>query len=60
VHVKESEPIGLSKLLTGQTAVLGFPWTVLDSLFIALPLSVTAMIVGIWIDHRREPVAAED
>jgi SSS family solute:Na+ symporter len=59
VHVAESEPLGLAKLLTGETAVLGFPYTVIDSLFIALPLSVAALLIGTWIERGREPVAAE-
>jgi len=60
VHVKESSVLGLAEALTGNTAVLGFPWTVIDSLFIALPLSIAALLIGTWIERRAEaaPVTA--
>jgi len=58
VHVKESDVIGLANLLTGQNAVLGFPWTVLDPLIVALPLSVAALLIGIYWDRRRTAQAA--
>jgi hypothetical protein len=37
--------------------VLSFPWTVVDALFIALPLSILAMIIGTMIERRRAPEA---
>jgi SSS family solute:Na+ symporter len=53
VHVKESKELGLSNALTGSDAVLGFPWTVVDPLIIALPLSVVALLVGLYLDRLR-------
>ncbi len=53
VHLKESQPIGLSKLLTGQDALLGAPWTVVDPLVIALPISVGVLVIGWVLDANR-------
>ena len=50
VHVKESSALGISKFLTGQDAVLGMPWQVIDPLVIALPISVVALAVGWALD----------
>lgn len=44
-HVKESSVIGLSQTLFGKPALLGFPWVVVDPLFIALPVSIILTIV---------------
>ena len=59
VHVAESEPLGLAKLLTGETSVLGFPYTVIDSLFVALPLAVIALLIGTWLERRSAGAPAE-
>ncbi|MCG7845060.1 MAG: sodium:solute symporter family protein, partial [Methanomassiliicoccales archaeon] len=56
VHVKESKELGLANLVTGNDAVLGFPWTVIDPLLIALPLSVLALFIGWWLETRRADV----
>jgi len=53
VHKAESSVLRVSEMITGNPSVLEFPWTVVDSLFIALPLSVIAMIVGTLIERRR-------
>ena len=59
VHQAESSVLRVSELITGNPSVLEFPWTVVDSLFIALPLSVIAMIVGMLIERKRAPATAE-
>jgi SSS family solute:Na+ symporter len=59
VHIKESSVLGFSKFLFGSDAVLGFPYTVIDSLFIALPLSIAALIIGTWLERRKAPKAIE-
>ncbi|KAF5049175.1 Osmoregulated proline transporter OpuE [anaerobic digester metagenome] len=46
VHAAEAKPIGLSQTLFGMPTLLGAPWTAIDPLIIALPLS-TLVIVGI-------------
>ena len=52
VHIKESQPLGISMFLFGKDAVLGQPWTVLDPLFIALPLSTLTLAVFWWVDRQ--------
>lgn len=39
VHAAEAKPIGLSQALFGTPTLLGAPWTVIDPLVFALPLS---------------------
>jgi len=53
VHLKESQALGISKFLFGQDAVLGAPWTVVDSLVIALPISIAALAIGWALDTHR-------
>jgi SSS family solute:Na+ symporter len=62
VHIKESQPLGISMLLFGKDAVLSMPWQVVDPLVIALPLSVTALALFWGIERfvlagRGEEVA---
>jgi SSS family solute:Na+ symporter len=52
VHIKESQPLGISMLLFGKDAVLGQPWQVLDPLFIALPLSTITLAAFWWVDRQ--------
>ncbi len=44
VHLAESKPLGISQALSGSPAILGYPWTVIDPLVIALPLSIVVMV----------------
>lgn len=44
LHVKESAAFGLSQGLFGKDALLPFPWTHIDPLFYALPLSTIVFI----------------
>jgi SSS family solute:Na+ symporter len=53
VHEAESKVLGISNLLFGQAALLGAPWTVIDPLVIALPLSTAALVV-VWLFTRTE------
>ncbi|MGD0818960.1 MAG: sodium:solute symporter family protein, partial [Methanomassiliicoccales archaeon] len=53
VHVKESSVLGICKFLTGKDALLGNPWQVIDSLIIAMPLSIAALAIGWYIDTRK-------
>jgi SSS family solute:Na+ symporter len=46
VHVKESSVLGISNIITGQPAILGNPWQVIDPIVIALPISVAALVAG--------------
>jgi len=51
VHIKESEPLGLSMLLFGQKAILPMPWQVVDPIVIALPLSIIALVAVLAIER---------
>ena len=46
VHTPEAKPIGISQALFGVPTVLGYPWSAIDPLVIALPLS-TIVIVAV-------------
>jgi SSS family solute:Na+ symporter len=54
VHIKESSILGVCKFLTGQDAILGMPWQVVDPMVIALPVSIIALVVG-WVYETRLP-----
>lgn len=45
VHVAEAKPLGLCQALFGQASLLGLPWSVIDPLVIALPVSCIVMAV---------------
>jgi solute:Na+ symporter, SSS family len=51
VHIKESEPLGLSMLIFGQKAILPMPWQVVDPLVIALPLSIIALVAVLAVER---------
>ncbi len=60
VHTKESQPLGICKALFGKDSLLvGTPWTVVDSLVIAIPLSILALFIGWYIDKRRNNLLPE-
>jgi SSS family solute:Na+ symporter len=44
VHGSEAKILGISKALTGAQTLLGLPWSVIDPLIIALPLSLIVMV----------------
>jgi len=52
VHVAEAKPLGICQMLTGQVTLLGAPWTVIDPLIIALPVSAIVMAV-MQIQYNR-------
>ncbi|QXO93812.1 sodium:solute symporter family protein [Methanospirillum purgamenti] len=45
VHTAEAKVLGISQLLTGAVTILPAPWTVIDPLVIALPISLIVMVV---------------
>ena len=45
VHAAEAKTLGISQFLTGAQTVLGLPWSVVDPLVIALPISLIVMII---------------
>lgn len=58
VHKAESSVLGISQLLSGQPAVLGMPWQVVDPLIIALPLSAITLAV-VWTLDRKPEIKEE-
>ena len=44
VHTPEAKPIGISQALFGVPTVLGYPWSAIDPLVIALPLSAIVIV----------------
>ncbi|WP_430790790.1 sodium:solute symporter family protein [Virgibacillus flavescens] len=57
-HVKEASAFGISKALFGKDTLLGFPWTFVDPLFYALPLSAIALVV-VSLMTKQQPVEVE-
>jgi SSS family solute:Na+ symporter len=54
IHIKESKELGICKALFGSDSLLaGTSWTVVDSLVIAIPLSILALFIGWYIDRTR-------
>ena len=45
IYAKGAASLGISNLLFGKTTLAGFPWTVVDPIVIALPLSALTMVV---------------
>ena len=56
LHVAESEPFGISMALFGKPALLPFPWTHVDPLFYALPVSALVYII---VSLCTKPPAAD-
>lgn len=45
VHAAEAKPLGLCQAIFGKVTLLGAPWTAVDPLVIALPVSLVVMVV---------------
>jgi len=45
VYAKGAASLGITMALFGKSALVGFPWTVIDPIVIALPLSTVTMVV---------------
>jgi SSS family solute:Na+ symporter len=58
VHEAEAAPIGICKLLFGTNALLGFPYSVIDPLVVAMPLSIAAL-AAVWLLTRHTHDAGE-
>jgi SSS family solute:Na+ symporter len=48
IHAAESKPLGLCQFIFGKPALLPLPWTVIDPIIIALPVSAAIMILMQW------------
>ncbi len=54
IHAAESKPLGLCQLLFGMPALLPLPWTVIDPIIIALPISAVIMILIQWQSEKQK------
>ncbi|MCK8818066.1 sodium:solute symporter family protein [Natroniella sulfidigena] len=45
MHLAESKPLGIARLIFGRDALFEFPWTHVDPLFYALPISAIVFVV---------------
>lgn len=57
VHVKESSVLGLSNAIFGVNSVLPMPWGVVNPIVIALPVSIAALIIAIFIENQKKECA---
>jgi len=58
VHIKESSVLGICKFIFGKDALLGSPYTVIDPLVIAIPISVGTLILAWALDPARKAKAS--
>ncbi|MCM3718709.1 sodium:solute symporter family protein [Fictibacillus phosphorivorans] len=63
-HLKEASAIGLSQAIFGKATLLPFPWTHVDPLFYALPLSTFVFIAVTLMDksanvNKQQPEKAK-
>ncbi|OPY34195.1 MAG: sodium/panthothenate symporter [Methanomassiliicoccales archaeon PtaU1.Bin124] len=58
VHIKESSVLGICKFFFNKDALLGSPYTVIDPLVIAMPISIIALIVAWALDPARKAAKA--
>jgi SSS family solute:Na+ symporter len=57
VHAAEAKPLGLCQAIFGMPALLGSPWTAIDPIVIALPISFVVMGVLQLQCSADQPVA---
>jgi len=57
-HAAEAKPLGLCQAIFGKVTLLGAPWTAVDPIVIALPISLLVMVVLQVQAGKAEPAAA--
>jgi SSS family solute:Na+ symporter len=57
-HAAEAKPLGLCQAIFGKATLLGSPWTAVDPIVIALPVSMIVMVALQWQYGRDQPGAA--
>jgi len=57
-HAAEAKPLGLCQALFGKVTLLGAPWTAVDPIVIALPISLVVMVVMQLQAGKAQPTAA--
>ena len=56
-HAAEAKPLGICQALFGKVTLLGSPWTAVDPIIIALPVSMVVMILTQWQSGKQKPSA---
>lgn len=56
-HAAEAKPLGICQAIFGKVTLLGSPWTAVDPLVIALPISLVVMVLMQWQSGRQQPSA---
>ncbi|AGB01358.1 sodium:solute symporter family protein [Methanoregula formicica] len=56
-HAAEAKPLGLCQALFGKVTLLGAPWTAVDPIVIALPISLIVMVVMQVQAGKAQPAA---
>jgi len=54
-HAAEAKPLGLCQAIFGKVTLLGSPWTAIDPIVIALPISLFVMVVMQWQIGKTPP-----
>jgi SSS family solute:Na+ symporter len=57
-HAAEAKPLGLCQAIFGKVTLLPSPWTAVDPIVIALPVSMIVMIILQWQYGKEQPAAA--
>jgi SSS family solute:Na+ symporter len=59
-HAAEAKPLGICQAIFGKVTLIGSPWTAVDPIVIALPVSLVVMILMQWQSGKQHtaPVAA--
>ncbi len=55
VHAAEAKPLGLCQMLFGKASLLPLPWSVVDPIVIALPISLIVMVVMQVRNGKAQP-----
>jgi len=56
-HAAEAKPLGICQAIFGTVTLLGSPWTAVDPLVIALPISLIVMVLMQWQSGKQQPAA---
>jgi SSS family solute:Na+ symporter len=56
-HAAEAKPLGLCQAIFGKVTLLGSPWTAIDPIVVALPISLVVMILLQWHSGAKQPAS---
>jgi SSS family solute:Na+ symporter len=54
-HAAEAKPLGICQAIFGKITLLVPPWTAIDPIVIALPISLAVMILMQWQSGKQQP-----